>query len=58
LPLKADQWVKEQPFYIICAHGVRSFAVANYLVEQGFIDVTNVAGGMAAVAELRGFQYD
>lgn len=47
-----------QPIYIICAHGVRSVAACRYLNERGISNLRNVAGGMAAVASLEGFQYD
>ena len=47
-----------QPIYIIRAHGVRSTAVCRYLNERGYSNLTNVTGGMAAVASLEGFQYD
>jgi rhodanese-related sulfurtransferase len=46
------------PIYIICAHGVRSVAACRYLNERGYSNLTNVAGGMAAVASLEGFEYD
>lgn len=48
----------DKPLYIVCAHGVRSAAVCNYLEEQGYSSLHNVTGGMAAIASLQGFQYD
>ncbi|GLX69017.1 rhodanese-like domain-containing protein [Paenibacillus glycanilyticus] len=48
----------DKPLYIVCAHGVRSVAVCNYLAEQGYSSLHNVTGGMAAIASLQGFQYD
>ncbi|GMK46257.1 hypothetical protein PghCCS26_33860 [Paenibacillus glycanilyticus] len=48
----------DKPLYIVCAHGVRSAAVCNYLEEQGYGNLHNVTGGMAAIASLQGFQYD
>lgn len=58
IPSRMDDWSKDETLYIICAHGVRSETVSHYLAEQGFTHVINVNGGMAAVAELRGFAYD
>ncbi|WP_219836500.1 rhodanese-like domain-containing protein [Paenibacillus sp. R14(2021)] len=48
----------DKPVYVICAHGVRSQAVCRYLNEKGYGSLTNVVGGMAAVSQLDGFQYD
>ncbi|MFT4626684.1 MAG: rhodanese-related sulfurtransferase [Myxococcota bacterium] len=36
---------------VMCHHGVRSYRVASYLQQQGFTDVHNVAGGIAAWAD-------
>ncbi|MDF2814723.1 MAG: sulfurtransferase [Paenibacillus sp.] len=58
IPYKLEVLPQDTPLYIICAHGVRSETVSHYLAEQGFDKVINVSGGMAAVAELRGFAYD
>ncbi|MBO9606417.1 MAG: rhodanese-like domain-containing protein [Paenibacillaceae bacterium] len=46
------------PLYVLCAHGVRSAMVCDYLRRQGFGNAVNVEGGMAAVAALNGFAYD
>lgn len=37
----------DTPIYVICYHGVSSKGVAQYLSEQGYLDVYNVEGGMA-----------
>jgi rhodanese-related sulfurtransferase len=58
IPAKMSNLDEDEALYIICAHGVRSAAVCNYMAEHNFTKVINVEGGMAAVAELRGFQYD
>jgi rhodanese-related sulfurtransferase len=58
LPGQLEQLPKDRELYIVCAHGVRSAHVCYYLREQGYDNVINVGGGMAAVAMLRGFQYD
>jgi rhodanese-related sulfurtransferase len=57
IPEKLEELPRDRTIYVICAHGVRSYMVCDYLSKQGF-DVTNVAGGMSAVAQLRGFYYD
>ncbi|PWW05584.1 rhodanese-related sulfurtransferase [Paenibacillus cellulosilyticus] len=49
---------KSEPWYILCAHGVRSVAVCRYMQENGYDTLHNIVGGIAAVAELKGFQYD
>lgn len=38
------------PVVVICHHGVRSQRVAAYLERSGFIDVTNLVGGVDAWA--------
>ncbi|MGF1538707.1 MAG: rhodanese-like domain-containing protein [Elainellaceae cyanobacterium] len=35
---------------VFCHHGVRSAQLCYWLVEQGFVDVKNVAGGIDAYA--------
>ena len=39
---------KSQPLLIQCHHGGRSARAAAWLLEQGFADVTNLAGGIDA----------
>jgi rhodanese-related sulfurtransferase len=34
------------PIVVLCHHGVRSQMVAGYLLQQGFIDVANLRGGI------------
>jgi rhodanese-related sulfurtransferase len=58
IPDNLAELPKDQTVYVICAHGVRSEMVCRYLNQQGRNNVVNVSGGMSAVAELRGFQYD
>lgn len=58
IPYALNRLPGDKPLYIVCAHGVRSEAVCRYLEEQGYDGLYNVAGGMAAVARLQGFQYD
>jgi rhodanese-related sulfurtransferase len=58
IPHKLEELPRDRKLYIVCAHGVRSAHVCYYLREQGYTDVINVEGGMAAVGMLQGFQYD
>lgn len=58
IPLRMGELPDDQDVYLVCAHGVRSYRVAEYLQENGIDRVINVDGGMAAIAMLRGFQYD
>lgn len=48
----------DRDIYVICAHGVRSAMVVDFLHNQGLTRAINVAGGMAAVSGLLGFEYD
>jgi rhodanese-related sulfurtransferase len=38
----------DEPLLILCHHGGRSARATDFLVRQGFSDVTNVAGGIDA----------
>lgn len=58
IPDRLEELPRDKTLYIVCAHGVRSAMVCGYLRQQGFANVKNVQGGMAAVAALRGFAYD
>ncbi|MFC4103763.1 rhodanese-like domain-containing protein [Paenibacillus xanthanilyticus] len=58
IPIRLEDLNPEEELYIICAHGIRSDRVCAYMSEKGYGRLRNVEGGMAAVAELRGFQYD
>ena len=39
---------RDRPLLVMCAAGRRSLVAADYLVRNGFTDVTNVAGGITA----------
>ena len=41
----------DQPIVCLCHHGIRSQQVANYLMRNGFTNVVNFEGGIAAWAE-------
>lgn len=49
IPEQLERLAKDQPLFILCAHGVRSVYVSQYLVQHGYKQVVNVEGGMAAV---------
>lgn len=58
VPLRLSELPQDKTIFVVCAHGVRSANVCYYLKQKGFEHATNVEGGMAALAQLRGFQYD
>jgi rhodanese-related sulfurtransferase len=39
-----------QPVVVVCHHGVRSAQVCAWLLEQGYAQVANLAGGLEAYA--------
>lgn len=41
---------KERPIMVLCHHGMRSPQVAHYLLRNGFTEVFNLEGGIAAWA--------
>jgi rhodanese-related sulfurtransferase len=45
---RAAAWPKDAPLVCICRSGNRSGRAAEALVAMGFVDVTNMAGGMLA----------
>jgi rhodanese-related sulfurtransferase len=57
IPGRLGEIPDDRTVYIICAHGSRSVMVCEYLIRQGRSNLRNVAGGMAAVAGLQGFDY-
>ncbi len=42
---------KSQPLLVQCHHGARSGRAAAWLIQQGFTNVTNLAGGIDAWSE-------
>lgn len=50
VPARLAELPKGKPILILCHHGGRSQAVADWLAPQGY-DVANVAGGIAAWAD-------
>jgi rhodanese-related sulfurtransferase len=48
-PAIVDQLTdREQPLLVVCHHGGRSARATDFLLRQGFTQVTNVAGGIDA----------
>ena len=50
IPSQLDQLSKTTPIITICHHGMRSQQVAQYLMQHGFKDITNLTGGVHAWA--------
>ena len=50
IPDCLDQLPKNAPIVTICHHGMRSQQVAQFLIQNGFNDITNLVGGVNAWA--------
>lgn len=50
VPARMRELDKAAPTVVICHHGMRSLQVAHYLIQSGFSDVYNLAGGIDAWA--------
>lgn len=48
LPQHAQAWRREAPVLVVCQSGRRSAQGCALLSEMGFLDVTNLSGGMSA----------
>ncbi len=48
IPLRLAELDPDAPIAVLCHHGVRSMQVAHFLVHNGFSNVANIAGGIAA----------
>ena len=51
IPASKDNLDPEKLTVVICHHGMRSFQVAQYLEAEGFKNIKNLEGGIAAWAE-------
>lgn len=51
VPERLDEIPRDRPVVVYCHSGVRSLEVAKLLVAQGWSDVRNLEGGIAAVLE-------
>ena len=50
VPSKLSDFDTDKPMVIYCHTGVRSAAVTSYFLEQGFLDVKSMTGGIHAWA--------
>jgi len=51
VPAALDTLEPERETVVICHHGVRSRQIGEFLEQQGFAKVINLAGGIAAWAQ-------
>jgi rhodanese-related sulfurtransferase len=51
-PTLAGQLDPHAETYVICHHGMRSAQMCQWLIQQGFTQVTNIAGGIDAYSML------
>ncbi|SHE44026.1 Rhodanese-related sulfurtransferase [Seinonella peptonophila] len=49
IPGSLDELKKEKNIYVMCAHGMRSASVTEYLQAQGYENVINIEGGIVAI---------
>lgn len=50
VPERFVEWDRMHPTVVICHHGMRSLQVVAFLQQQGFTNVHNLVGGVAAWA--------
>lgn len=50
VPAELDQLPQDCPIVVICHHGIRSYMIGMYLENQGFDQISNLRGGIAAWA--------
>ena len=50
-PLRMAELDADTPIVCLCHHGARSQRVAQFLAQNGFTNVSNIAGGIAAWAQ-------
>jgi rhodanese-related sulfurtransferase len=48
IPARLAELPTDRPIACLCHHGMRSQRVADYLAQNGFEDVVNIAGGIDA----------
>ncbi len=51
-PMITELLDPDQETIVLCHHGVRSAQMCGFLVQQGFSQVKNVQGGIAAYSQL------
>ncbi|MDO8457123.1 MAG: rhodanese-like domain-containing protein [Burkholderiaceae bacterium] len=50
IPLRLSELDPQTPIAVLCHHGARSMQVAHFLTRNGFSNVANITGGIAAWA--------
>lgn len=53
IPGRLGELPRDRPIACLCHHGARSQRVALFLAQQGYTDVANIAGGIAAWSDER-----
>ncbi len=48
IPQRLQELPQDRPIACLCHHGIRSQQVAAFLLNRGFENVVNIAGGIAA----------
>lgn len=48
IPGRLAEIPKDKALVVICHHGMRSYQVAEFLIAQGYSDVSNLNGGIDA----------
>ena len=48
VPARLDELPTDRPIACLCHHGARSAQVTQFLLNQGYTDVVNLAGGIDA----------
>lgn len=51
VPARFPELRRDVPTVIVCHHGARSYQVAMFLEHQGFTNIYNLYGGLAAWAQ-------
>jgi rhodanese-related sulfurtransferase len=51
-PTLAGQLDPHAETYVLCHHGMRSAQMCQWLIQQGFTQVTNITGGIDAYSQL------
>jgi rhodanese-related sulfurtransferase len=54
IPTRLAELPTDRPIACLCHHGIRSQHVARYLLQNGFEQVANIAGGIAAWSDEAG----
>jgi rhodanese-related sulfurtransferase len=50
IPARLSEIPLDRPLIVVCHHGMRSRQVGEFLLSQGYADVTNLQGGIDAWA--------